>query len=36
MTIGMSKITGNLYVFIMFIAVVYYIYVNIKTGMKIF
>lgn len=35
-TIGMSKIIGNLYVFIMFIAVVYYIYVNIKTGMKIF
>lgn len=35
-TIGMSKITGNLYVLVMFVVIIYYVYVNIKTGMKIF
>ena len=35
-TIGMSKIIGNLYVLVMFVVIIYYVYVNIKTGMKIF
>lgn len=35
-SVGVSRIIGNLFTLIMFIAVIYYIYVNIKAGIKIF